>query len=874
MTVLKEGQMSKSIFIKAIMCICMIAITAQISWGDIYDQFTFSSIDFDTSIILAPDTNYYVRVNCNLSKQTKIDGIGDPELPTFIYQYSLPSGNMIDSVNITNSTISLLADISNLVYPVQEDAAICFDCTPPPFVGPGAWYDSSTFALKSKTVGVASKHSFASGMSMGSIYIHPLYYDIDSSKIKIYTSMSVTIFTSSTGLSPRPCSERATFLQEELVENLKSMVENPLDVSGNLPVVTTYSYNHPTDPDDVPPNFLIITTEAFAYETSFFKNYKSQYGEKAEIITVEDITGQDGYPGRDVPEKIRNCIIDKYDEGIMYVLLAGDYYNIPMRFVYTSNRSSDPSVGDSISVLVPSDLYYACLEGTWDDGDNDDRFAEPVDIAEPSFDLTADLYVGRVAIRDTSHFSIWVEKYINYLQAPGGPSAGYLTKVLMATADEGVSSRKHEYMASHYPNWFSVDITTLEEDPYNDDCVGQPSGEMVIAELSDPTCQFYYGNCHGSPDFYATCTDGYNERANMGVTTRPSIQGDGWGHVWDIENEYREYLHWSISCYLGALDCEERGQWGWYGPAFAQDELRYYGGAFAGSYNTRVGYWGRSCDLEVARLDRLFDDETNHEIGKSHYDCKNTIVLSSQGARKVFFGNTLFGDPQCQIYHYSDPRGFALEMPSSVSIYDVDTVTIRAKNSSTSANVPDAFITLSKGNEVYERGKTDITGRTYPVLDPTSLGYIRVVCSKAGYILFVDSIEVTPYCADAVAGDANGDGYVIGSDVTFLTNYFRGFVTPPDSCMCPTNFLYHAADANGDCLLIGSDVTYLVNFLGGGSAPQFCTNCPTGGALLGNKHVIPTMPVISKTKTSYIIERKSMELNDSEQSSKSPADKK
>lgn len=63
-----------------------------------------------------------------------------------------------------------------------------------------------------------------------------------------------------------------------------------------------------------------------------------------------------------------------------------------------------------------------------------------------------------------------------------------------------------------------------------------------------------------------------------------------------------------------------------------------------------------------------------------------------------------------------------------------------------------------------------------------------------------------------IPGDTNGDGMVIGSDVTYLVFYFAGNNPPPVPI--------YAGDTNGDCLIIGSDVTYLVNYFRGiGSVP-------------------------------------------------------
>ncbi|MCP4580082.1 MAG: hypothetical protein GY839_00580 [candidate division Zixibacteria bacterium] len=74
-----------------------------------------------------------------------------------------------------------------------------------------------------------------------------------------------------------------------------------------------------------------------------------------------------------------------------------------------------------------------------------------------------------------------------------------------------------------------------------------------------------------------------------------------------------------------------------------------------------------------------------------------------------------------------------------------------------------------------------------------------------------------PVC-DYVPGDANGDGSVIGSDVTFGVNYFRGAGPhPPDICWNDSTgqWAFSAADVNGDCRVIGSDITYYVNYFRG-----------------------------------------------------------
>jgi hypothetical protein len=101
---------------------------------------------------------------------------------------------------------------------------------------------------------------------------------------------------------------------------------------------------------------------------------------------------------------------------------------------------------------------------------------------------------------------------------------------------------------------------------------------------------------------------------------------------------------------------------------------------------------------------------------------------------------------------------------------------------------------------------------------------------------------------------------VIGGDVTYLVNYYRGMSDP---CMLGglLESFYAAGDANGDCQTIGGDVTWLVNYFRGLGNLGYCIDYmpawPTPGELPAE---MPTgWP---NCETFYSTDNNARELND------------
>jgi hypothetical protein len=110
-----------------------------------------------------------------------------------------------------------------------------------------------------------------------------------------------------------------------------------------------------------------------------------------------------------------------------------------------------------------------------------------------------------------------------------------------------------------------------------------------------------------------------------------------------------------------------------------------------------------------------------------------------------------------------------------------------------------------------EEGDYDITFSHADYNDTT----VSTVTVTGNQTTTLDVAMSAPEGYQYVAGDANmyvgqWPPQVIGGDVTFLVNYFRGVVQP-----CLLGGFYCSGDANGDCQVIGSDVTRMVNYFRG-----------------------------------------------------------
>ncbi len=149
---------------------------------------------------------------------------------------------------------------------------------------------------------------------------------------------------------------------------------------------------------------LVITPQQWVSHFDEYVEFYEARGLRTHVTALEDILAN--FAGRDDAEKVRTYIDHEYtNEGIEMVLLGGDSNVVPWRALYCN-------VYDDEVDNLPADMYFVCLDGTWND-DNDELWGE---VGED--DLLPELAIGRMPFNNELQFNNMMHKTLEYQANP------------------------------------------------------------------------------------------------------------------------------------------------------------------------------------------------------------------------------------------------------------------------------------------------------------------------------------------------------------------------------------------------------------------------------------------------------------------------
>jgi len=535
---------------------------------------------------------------------------GKPQLPLKVLHFAIDQDKNI-------SDIELIADTTEeingqyYIYPAQKPTRMDekLEFTPPN----KDTYNSSESYPKEK-VEIKAKGSL-SGTKIVTVHVYPLEYIPIEKKLILHTVMrlkvvqenksssSASIQTETTTSAPS-IAKRSIKGNDTIKSMLKKVIANPECIDGqfkkpvqlqSLDVGIPKSSGNGID-------YLIITSEDLKNSGVFqpLIDSKVARGLSVAVETIEDIEAI--YPGRDTPEKIRNCIKDKWvNNGLVWVLLGGDTNIVPVR---VAEMWDNP----------PCDMYYSDLDGDWDANGND-LFGEEDD----NVDFYPDVFVGRAPVEDEIEAQVFVDKVLTY----EANAQYYANKALfLGGADNFDAGGRNndlieaEYMpAGFYPitKYYQSDIAAYSQ--LTIDAMNQ--GYHLINHIDHADINILY-------------TGGYWDHISI-------------DDIDSLTNALSPSIFYSIGCWPAAIDYD----------CIAEHWVNNpNGGGVAFIGNTRSGLFVYSEYLQEEFYKSLFIDSFNH-IGETLADSKTTFIGQAQsdyGLRYCLFELSLLGDPEMNIW--------------------------------------------------------------------------------------------------------------------------------------------------------------------------------------------------------------------------------
>lgn len=534
---------------------------------------------------------------------------GEPDLPVFGAKILLPQGAKITDLRIIPGEKIFLGSDYNII-PGRSPVKLSENYPHSKPVKDESIYTSEKAfpEILHQEIGI---YSFR-GYEILILTLYPVQYKPINGELYYFKDLKVIVTTEKTEII-NPLFRNSDTDYNDLIKK----IDNPSTVESY-----TVTANSPVSSDNY--DLLILTTEDLKDNFEPLKNKHDMQNILTEIKTLDDISL---FPNSMTPEDIRDFIKEEYsNNGIEYVLIGGDDDIVPAKDLWVSAWPG----GDT--TYMPSDLYYACLDGTYN-YDEDNQWGEPYDGEEGAdVDLIAEVYLGRACVSSSSEVDNFVDKTISYIDY-GGYSDGDVLMVgeLLWTdpitwggnyMDQMINGSTVNYNTIGIPSSVYNIETLYDRDWVNNDW---PKSEVINQINSGSKIINHLG--HSSYNY------------NM------KLDNDD---VSSLTNSNPNFIY-SQGCMAGGFDN---------GDCIAEYfTVKTDYAAFGVIMNARYG-WGVKGGTDGAsqRFHRQFWDavfgEYIAEIGKANHDSKedNLNLINRDCMRWCYYQTNLLGDPTLTFY--------------------------------------------------------------------------------------------------------------------------------------------------------------------------------------------------------------------------------
>jgi hypothetical protein len=599
---------------------------------------------------------------------------GEPALPFHPVSLMLPPGEKAVSMTLTFEEETIIPG-AFLLFPMQEARPLSKGSSGE-FVRNETVYRSSQPYPSQAFTTVQTQ--YMNGYAFALAAFTPVKYNPASGTVTIYKKVTVHIETAYDNKSLEALKNLSS--SKNAGKRVKAFTQNPEEME-------RYSRNKSSSSGY---QLLIITSPE---HVSGFDDLVAMYNNKGivtQVASTLDISTT--MTGQDLQEKIRNYIVQEYqNNSIEYVLLGGDVELIPYRGFYCYVVSGSGYEDWNI----PADLYYSSLDGNWNTN-GDSKWGEPGED-----DLLPEVAVGRLPFSNSTELAAMVHK-----------SIAYQTDPVLGEFDRPLMVGEHLY---DDPMTEGGDFMDLLINDHNDNgyfTYGIPSADNDIEKLYDISNIWQW-----TPDsLLAKINRGKSFIHHLGHSNSMYMMRL---YIWDITNEnfslvngvdHNYTLAYTQGCDAGSFDQSD---------CIAEAAVAIDNFLAAGIFNSRYGWFNQgTTDGPSQHLQREFVSALYHpnspiyEIGAVQVQSKIMTApfvglpgeFEPGAQRWCFYDCNLLGDPAMTIWTHDPSTGIVSETtPLNFSVYPnpaKDKVTVSVNAGSGNALRISVFNSL--GQEITE----------------------------------------------------------------------------------------------------------------------------------------------------------------------------
>ncbi len=504
--------------------------------------------------------------------------------------------------------------------------------------------------------------------------------------------------------------------------------------------------------DGSPVRFLIITTDEMAPAFQDLADWKTAVGMPTVVRSTSWIYAN--YPsGVDHAEEMREFIREAVEKwGVEYVLLGGDLGAVPVRYGKSYFYGGD---------LIPTDLYFMCLDGSWN-GNGDDLFGQAYvnsSIKGDGADLYPDVWLGRYPVRSLGEAEHVVAKVLAYeRKAPLGPGFG----------DQGLVLGEVLFPQ----NWSQGDSVIFDGAGVCETAVGTMTSHLSPYRMYENFTVYPGSVLEYKPDVISRLNAGYNMILHVGHGYRNTMAVGYGGEALSngdadaLYNGSRQGLLYAINCTSSSFDFD----------CIADHFLRNaYGGMVASVGSTRLDFPETGRDYQAEFFHQVYDLGATR-CGEAAALQKIPFISSSSKDgedRWTQFSLIYMGDPTLDLHTGAvGTLSVALDRP-----LDLEASSYLATVTDDGGPVEGATVCLNKAGDAYAYAVTDAAGQAVLPFRPDFPGKVSLGARAHNHRSRVDTLEVAPpagahlFVQDVVVDDAaggDGDGALEAGETAFL----------------------------------------------------------------------------------------------------------